>query len=81
MRGLWAKRNKLILANALPISLCDKTLRCRSSFALNLISCRSPLPMPDANSVVLFIVSSAVQRFLWGPRNAHNFNVIFVASF
>ena len=38
------------------------------------------IAMPDTNSVVLLIVSSAVQRFMRRARNIHNFNVIIVAD-
>lgn len=42
---------------------------------------RYPLPMSDAYSVVLPIVSCVAQRFMRRPRNFHNFNVIIVLSF
>ncbi|WP_261399187.1 DDE-type integrase/transposase/recombinase, partial [Leisingera daeponensis] len=74
-RGLTFLNHTQITWQSLPIFSSAKALRQRYCFARSLISCRSPLPVPSANSVVLFIVSSVVQRFMRRARNIHDFKV------
>jgi hypothetical protein len=81
MRGLWVKHRKSISGNQLPMLSGLKDLGTHYFSASSFISCRSSLPMLGVKSAGLLVVSSAVQRFPWGSRNIHNFNVIIVSFF